>query len=158
MFNAGQLDQIESRWWSPAIVSIEGGEVGIAFSGRRTVREKNDGWKRTHVMRGASAEGPYVGATGFSVKFRLDIEDTTTGQRTEMEEVGVYTVHNGKIVQEEFMYGPSRPADLPPTRASTSQAIELPGPPVPEPKPEPGLEPIGPPPEATLLDEEDPPF
>jgi len=28
-----------------------------------------------------------------------------------MEEVGVYTVRNGKIVQEEFMYGSATPAE-----------------------------------------------
>ena len=59
----------------------------------------------------AHAEGPYVGATGFSVKFRMDIKDNSTGRRTIMEEIGVYTVFNGKIIQEEFMYGSMTPAE-----------------------------------------------
>ena len=55
-------------------------------------------------MHGASAEGPFVGATGFAVKFTIDLETKSTGKRETMTEVGVYTVKNGKIVQEEFMY------------------------------------------------------
>jgi hypothetical protein len=63
----------------------------------------------THRLHGASAEGPYIGASGFSVKFAMDVEDTTTNDRSLMEEIGVYTVQNGKIVREEFMYGTSTP-------------------------------------------------
>ena len=44
-------------------------------------------------------------------KFKMDVEDKSTGRRTIMEEVGVYTVKNGRIVQEEFMYGAMLPAE-----------------------------------------------
>ena len=37
----------------------------------------------------------------------MDVEDTTNGSRVLMEEVGVYQIQNGKIVREEFMYGPT---------------------------------------------------
>lgn len=104
MFNAGQLAEIEKKWWSPRITSVEGVGVALAWSGREAVEEKNRRWMETHRLHGASAEGPYVGATGFAVKYRLDVEDTTTGKREMMEEVGVYTVEDGKIVREEFMY------------------------------------------------------
>lgn len=104
MFNRGELSQIEDRFWSPDIVSVEG--MGMAWAGRKAVDEKNRSWMQTHRMHGASAEGPFVGASGFAVKFRMDVEDTTTGDRAIMHEVGVYTVMDGKIVREEFMYGP----------------------------------------------------
>lgn len=104
-FNAGQMGgEIEDRWWSPDITSVEGVGVAMAWSGREKVEEKNRAWVETHTVHGASAEGPYVGASGFAVKFRIDVEDKTTGKREMMEEVGVYTVQNGKIVREEFMY------------------------------------------------------
>jgi hypothetical protein len=108
MFNRGELKEIEEKWWSPAdIVSIEG--LGKAWRGRTAVEAKNTQWMAGHRIHGASAEGPFVGATGFAVKFNLDIEDTNAGKRELMEEVGVYTVRDGKIVQEEFMYGSSTP-------------------------------------------------
>jgi hypothetical protein len=35
----------------------------------------------------------------------MDVETKSTGKRETMNEVGVYTVQNGKIIREEFMYG-----------------------------------------------------
>lgn len=108
MFNKGQFSQIEAKWWSPAIESVEG--FGMAWKGRAAVEAKNAGWMNQNTVRGASAEGPYVGASGFSVKFRMDVEEKATSKRTIMEEIGVYTVKNGKIIREEFMYGAACPA------------------------------------------------
>jgi hypothetical protein len=48
--------------------------------------------------------GPWVGATGFAVKFALEASQKSTGNRIQMEEIAVYTVHNGKIVREEFHF------------------------------------------------------
>ena len=103
-FNTGQLAEIENQWWAPQIESVEGVGVAQGWRGVKAVHAKNAWWAQDHVMHGGSAEGPYVGAAGFAVKFRLDIETKSTGQREMMEEVGVYTVRDGKIVREEFMY------------------------------------------------------
>jgi hypothetical protein len=103
MFNRGELRQIEDQLWAPEIVSVEG--MGMGWRGRKAVDAKNADWNRSHRIHGGTAEGPYTGATGFAVKFLLDIEDTTSGKRTLFEEVGVYKVRNGKVVEEEFMYG-----------------------------------------------------
>jgi len=103
LFNRGLLHEIEAMWWSPKITSIEG--IGQAWDGRPAVEGKNAWWAQTNQMISGLAEGPYVGATGFSVKFHLEVEDKATGQRTVMDEVGVYTIKDGKIIQEEFMYG-----------------------------------------------------
>ncbi|MFN0132597.1 MAG: SnoaL-like domain-containing protein [Phycisphaerales bacterium] len=110
MFNAGHFKEIEEKWWAKSVVSVEGEGVSMEWRGRKAVDAKNAGWLETHTIHGASAEGPYVGATGFAVRFRMDVEDKSNGQRTMMEEVGVYTVERGKIVREEFMYGAKHPA------------------------------------------------
>lgn len=107
-YNRGKWD-VTDKLWSPKIISIEG--AGMAWHGKANVLAKNNGWYKTNIVRGALAEGPYVGSTGFAVKFRVDVEDKSTKRRTIMEEVGVYTVKNGKIVQEEFMYGSMLPAE-----------------------------------------------
>lgn len=101
-FNAGKAE-VTTKLWSPQLVSIEG--MGMQWKGMKSVEAKNASWSEQNVVRGASAEGPYIGSTGFAVKFRMDIEERASGKRVTMEEVGVYTVKNGKIVQEEFMYG-----------------------------------------------------
>ena len=109
-FNAGQLKEIEDLYWSPMIESIEGIGVGMGWRGKEAVYGKNNWWASDHVMHGGTAEGPYVGSTGFAVRFRLDVETKSTGTREWMEEVGVYTVKDGKIIREEFMYNTSGPS------------------------------------------------
>jgi len=102
-FNAGKPDgPLWDKHWSRDIESIEGGAC-MVWRGRAALQEKSDWWMGTHTVHGASAEGPYVGATGFAIKFRVDVTDNTTGTRAQMEEIGVYTVKNGKVVREEFM-------------------------------------------------------
>jgi hypothetical protein len=105
LFNAGSIGEIEERLWSPRVVSVEGHGVSMAWHGRKAVRAKNEEWMATHQIHEARAEGPYVGASGFAVKFAMDVEDTTNGTRHPMQEIGVYTIERGKIVREEFMYG-----------------------------------------------------
>lgn len=110
--NRGEY-HLNDKLWSPSIVSIEGVGVGLAWHGRKAVDAKNAGWNEGHTIHGVSAEGPFVGSTGFTVRFRMDVEEKATGKRVLMHEVGVYTVKNGKIVQEEFMYGPTEPVKVP---------------------------------------------
>jgi hypothetical protein len=102
-FNAGKPDgPLWDKFWSKDVESIEGGAC-MAWRGRKALQEKSDWWMQTHTVHGASAEGPYVGATGFAIKFRIDVTDTTNGKRMQMEEIGVYTIKSGKIIREEFM-------------------------------------------------------
>lgn len=105
MFNRGQLAEIEAKYWSPDVASIEGLGVGMGWFGQKAVREKNEGWMKDHVIHGGAAEGPFVGSSGFAIRFKMDVETKSTGKREMMDEVGVYQIHNGKIVREEFMYG-----------------------------------------------------
>lgn len=106
-FNAGKND---AELWAKhfnfkALESIEGLGVGMKWVGGKAVEAKNQWWISDHVVHGARAEGPFVGSTGFAVRFTMDVETKSTGTRETMNEVGVYTVQNGKIIREEFMYG-----------------------------------------------------
>ncbi len=93
---------IWKAYWSNKAVSIEGS--GHAWHGLKAIAKKSEEWLSQHTIHSASASGPFVGSTGFSILFDMDVEVKATGQRIKMQEVGVYTVKNGKIVQEEFMY------------------------------------------------------
>lgn len=83
--------------------SIEGD--GSTWTGVKAVAKKGEEWMNQHAIHGVKVEGPFVGATGFGVRYEMDVEVKATGQRFPMTEVGVYTVKNGKVVREEFMYG-----------------------------------------------------
>ncbi len=106
MFNASTPDaKIWDALFAKNWTSIEGFGFSMAFEGRKAIEAKCKEWAATHEIHGASCEGPFLGSTGFAVQFRLDATDTTTNTRSIMQEVAIYTVKNGKIVQEEFMYG-----------------------------------------------------
>lgn len=102
--NAGDWEP-NAALWSPKCVSIEGMGVSLAWHGKKAIGAKNAQWYAEHEMVGGSADGPYVGATGFTIKFDLEVKKRASGEIIKMGEVGVYTVQNGKIVREEFMYG-----------------------------------------------------
>jgi len=106
-FNAGKND---ADLWAKhfnmkALESIEGHGTNMKWVGGKAVKAKNEWWMSDHVVHGARAEGPFVGSTGFAVRFTMDVETKSSGERVTMNEVGVYTVANGKIIREEFMYG-----------------------------------------------------
>jgi hypothetical protein len=44
----------------------------------------------------------------FAVHFTFDVTPKATGHRTTLEEVGVYTVKDSKIIREQFFYEGTR--------------------------------------------------
>jgi len=106
MFNAGEPDaKVWDALFAKDFTSIEGHGVNMMFRGRKAIEDKAAGWHQEHRVHGARAEGPFVGSTGFAVRFTIDVENTKTSTRQTMNEIGVYTVQDGRVIQEEFMYG-----------------------------------------------------
>ena len=96
-------------YYADNIVSIEGGgdDSGIParLEGIDAIRGKHNWWYDNNEVHGTEAVGPYVGHRDdqFVVKFVLDTTPRG-GERLQMEEVGLFTIENGKIVQEEYLY------------------------------------------------------
>ena len=69
------------------------------------VRGKNQWWVDSHEMHSASIKGPFPhGEDRFCVLFNFDITHKPSGRRMQMEEVGLFTVADGKVSREEFFY------------------------------------------------------
>ena len=101
---SGRGNEVEKKWWSPNVV-VGRGPRPLDGVGRQQGRApEGRGGEADHIVHGVEIEGPFVGASSFAVRFKMEVETKSTGQREKMEEVGVYTVENGKIVREEFMY------------------------------------------------------
>lgn len=89
-------------------VSIEAADMG---NGRETkgidgIHGKHDWWDSAFDVHDAVTEGPFWhGDDRFAVIFKIDATERESGERSQMREVGIYTVENGKIVKEEFFYG-----------------------------------------------------
>jgi len=103
------LDAIESLY-SPDIVSIEAmgsPEVPAEMRGIEKIRGKNKWWMENNEVHSSKVDGPFPHNDRFAVKFSYEITPKTgpmKGKRVGMDEVGIYTVKNGKIVREEFFY------------------------------------------------------
>ena len=96
--------------YSPAIVSIEAGAPppqSPRMEGIAAVRGKAEWWFGNHEVHSAKCEGPWPHGDRFIVRFTYDVTQKAgpmAGKRFTMDEAGLYTVKDGKIVQEEFFY------------------------------------------------------
>ncbi|MEO6025124.1 MAG: nuclear transport factor 2 family protein [Burkholderiales bacterium] len=83
-------------------VAMPGGQQEA--NGLAAVRGKGDWWRANHEIHSASVTGPWPHGDRFIVGFQYDVTNKPSGKRMKMDEVGLYSVHNGKIVREEFFY------------------------------------------------------
>ena len=108
--NRGENLKAIETLYSPDIVSIEamsmpdhpGRQQGVA-----AIRAKNQWWFDNHTTHGATYEGPHPHGDRFIVVMKHDVTPKIgpmANQRMTFAEAGLYTVKNGKIVQEEFFY------------------------------------------------------
>lgn len=102
------LDSINNLY-AESVESIEaspppqGGER--VTKGLEGVRAKNQWWSENHEIHSAQVEGPWPhGEDRFAVRFSYDITHKPSGARMEMDEIGVFTCEEGKVVREEFFY------------------------------------------------------
>ncbi|PZQ64597.1 MAG: ketosteroid isomerase [Phenylobacterium zucineum] len=104
MCKAGQFDESGEKYWSDDVVSREagGGEMG-EIRGKAGVKAKGEWWAANHEVHEVLVEGPYVSGDQFVVRFKMDLTPKG-GQRITMDEVGLYTVKVGRIVEESFFY------------------------------------------------------
>jgi ketosteroid isomerase-like protein len=93
--------------YSPDAVSVEAADMGQGREavGLEAIRAKHDWWESNMEMLGGSVVGPMLhGDDRFAVVFRMEAREKATGKVSEMEEVAIYTVADGRIRREEFFY------------------------------------------------------
>lgn len=103
---AGKFEEAGERFWAEDVVSLEPMEGPMArLEGRAAVKGKSDWWYKAHEVHSAEAEGPFVHGDQFALRFALDVTARESGQRMQMTEIGLYTVRDGKVVEEKFLFG-----------------------------------------------------
>lgn len=99
--DAQALDEL----YSDNVVSIEaGGEEAQTWEGLEAVRGKHAWWNEMTTVHSTSAKGPFASGTDDQFVVRFDMDVTMQGQeREQMQEVGLFTVADGKIVREVYL-------------------------------------------------------
>ena len=103
----GKNQEAIEKFYSPKIVSVEAAampNIGQTQKGIEAIKAKNKWWVDNHEIHGGEVNGPFPNGDQFIVQFKFDVTPKHTGKRMTMEEMGLYTVENGKIVKEEFFY------------------------------------------------------
>jgi ketosteroid isomerase-like protein len=105
----GRFDLASAELHAPEIVSVEafappGSPMPRKMEGIEAVRGKINWWVTNHTVHSASVSEPFLSEDKFAVIFEMDVTPKMTGQRMKMKEVAVYTVRDGKLVHEEFIY------------------------------------------------------
>jgi len=67
-------------------------------------RAKGEWWSGAHDIHGVEVAGPWVNGDQFTVRFTMDITNKQSGQRMNLDEIGLYTLRDGKIAEERFFY------------------------------------------------------
>jgi ketosteroid isomerase-like protein len=99
---AGQFEEAGNRYWSDDVVSIEAfGDAPVA-AGRAAVEAKSAWWYANMEVHSVKTMGPYVNGDQFVVNFTIDCTVKASGERSVSDEMAVYTVKNGKVVEERF--------------------------------------------------------
>jgi phosphoserine aminotransferase len=105
MLKAGQHIEAAAKYNHPDIVSREAMDGPMAeLVGAESVKAKSDWWYANHEIHGATSEGPFANGDRFIMRFVIDVTPKATGQRLQMEEYGLYTMRDGKVIEETFFY------------------------------------------------------
>ncbi|MEO1066631.1 MAG: nuclear transport factor 2 family protein [Pseudomonadota bacterium] len=107
--NAGNEAEGLSTLYAPDAVSCEAfpmpGQNTSECVGVEAIRGKHAWWDSAMEVHSSSITGPfYHGADRFALIYEIDVTERAKQERSQMKEVGIYTVADGKIVREEFFY------------------------------------------------------
>jgi ketosteroid isomerase-like protein len=108
MLKAGKFEECGETYWADDVVSTEpGGPPGIdpVSRGKVAVEAKSKWWADNHETEDLQIEGPYVNGDQFTCRFKMKVKVKASGQVMDMDEHALYTLKDGKIVDEKFFYG-----------------------------------------------------
>ena len=107
---AGKSMEAVDSLYAPNIVSEEAQanpSMPQRMEGIAAVRGKDEWWVKNHDIHKVEADGPFPHGDRFIVRYHFDVTAKSgpmAGKRMNLDEAALYTVRDGKIVQEEFYY------------------------------------------------------
>ena len=101
----GTFDKIFAELYSPEATSEETPGSGWGKANNlEEIHEKGKKWAdNLETMYGGTTEKPVIAGNYFTCYMTMDFKPKD-GERTQIEELGLYRVEDGKIVSEQFFY------------------------------------------------------
>jgi hypothetical protein len=103
----GKFETCLQELYSKDAVSVEAwappGMDRVA-TGLGAIQAKGETWGRDHEIHRMELSEAFPLDDRFAVRFLFEVTNKPSNRRSTMEEIGVFTVENGKIVREEFFY------------------------------------------------------
>lgn len=99
-----QEDKAYQELYSPEITSIEMSEPMKEVHGMEGIQKKGAWWQENFEVHATKVSDPVVADNHFAVTFWMDTTHKPSGTRSQMNEIGVYQVKDGKIWREQFFY------------------------------------------------------
>jgi len=100
---AGRFAEAGETFWAEDVVSLEPMDEMAVTTGKEAVRAKGEWWAANHEVHEVDVDGPYVNGDQFALVLEIEVTPKATGERIEMEEIALYTLRDGKIVEERFL-------------------------------------------------------
>lgn len=72
--------------------------------GLEAIKAKSAWWYGEHEVHAFTVSGPWPHDDRIILDFSIDVTHKSSAQRMQMDEMGLYTVCDGRIVREEFFY------------------------------------------------------
>jgi hypothetical protein len=102
----GEWMKAVDELYAKDIVSVEAHameNMPAEMRGIDQVRGKTEWWEKNMEVHSAKVSGPFVARDTFVVQFDVDVTEKASKKRTQMSEVGIYKVKDGKVAREEFL-------------------------------------------------------
>lgn len=106
----GRNEEVLDTLFAKDALSVEAGAPPgqeRTAKGVDAIKAKSKWWNENHTVHKAEMSGPFPHDDRFAVRFVFDVTHKPTSRRFTMEEIGLFTVANGKIAKEEFFYSMS---------------------------------------------------
>jgi ketosteroid isomerase-like protein len=100
----GKNREAVERFYADDIVSTEAMGPNPTCAGLPAIYTKMEMFQSRMEVHSAVANGPFINGDQFAVEFDYDATDKQSGQRQRLHEIAVYTVRDGKIAEEIFLY------------------------------------------------------
>ena len=104
----GRAAENLDKLYAADAVSVEAADpmgMGREAQGIDAIKGKHEWWENAFEVLESNVSDPYPhGDDQFAVRFSLKAKSKENGEVSDMDEIAVYHVADGKIVREEFFY------------------------------------------------------